>query len=166
MRNLDKYPITIDEAIQAVEKSILDHENSEKGKSQDEISIGSIHRWSLMTAVDIIKASKIQDDYSKVGNEYVLEVIQSMEDSIPGLIPMFYVTGSYERDMEESLNMRKQFNIPRPKIIQDNIDSIKNEYDAWGRWHDRRLKIHKNALKNNWSYWIGNKIGLPSCQFS
>lgn len=51
------------------------------------------------------------NSFEKVGKKHIKNLIDALESSQPGWVPMFYHTGSYETDLEEASRLRKEFGL-------------------------------------------------------
>lgn len=100
--------------------------------------------------------SKFED----IGRDYVIDQINGLELAKPGWLPMFYMTGSYEGDLQAAQQLRDKFEMPRPADVIARISSDKTE-------HTRRVAIaqaerdyHERMMREDWFYWIKHKLGF------
>ena len=96
------------------------------------------------------------DDFSDVGKKYVEGCIGEMENSLPGWVPMFYITGSYKGDIDQASALRSKFNMPRPQDTQDLIDKGLSDYELMVKQDADARAAHKHRMKTEWVYWLKN----------
>ena len=98
------------------------------------------------------------DDFSAVGKKYVENCIIEMEGSMPGWVPMFYITGSYKGDIDQASSLRAKFNIPRPQEVQDRINKALADYELRAKQASDSKALHESRMRTEWLYWLKNKF--------
>lgn len=103
---------------------------------------------------------KPRPDFSAVGRGYVAEQISGLEEAQPGWMPFFYLTGSFEGDIEAARNLRERFDMPRPKDVEAAISLAKTRYVERVAIAAAERDLHEARMRDDWLYWIGVRLGI------
>jgi hypothetical protein len=95
--------------------------------------------------------------FEEVGRSYIFNLIESLEESTPGLDPTFYLTGSYEQDINQATQLREAYGMPRPQEVKDLLDRneviIKKQNDYFD---SIRHKPKPSSFKEKATNWFLN----------
>lgn len=99
-------------------------------------------------------------DFEEIGKAQIIAMIDSLEESAPGWVPMFYHTCTYEGDIAEADRLRKEFDLPRPDDRQREMDQILASYEEDVREYKAKIEVHERRKQSEWLYWITCKLGF------
>jgi hypothetical protein len=98
--------------------------------------------------------------FEEAGRQHVINQIDELEASIPGLNPMFYFTLGFESDIEAASELRAAYGMPRPADIEAKISGLKTRYAAWEAEEQAKEDHHEYMMQTDWFYWGCKKLGL------
>ena len=99
-------------------------------------------------------------DFAAVGRQHVIEQIEALESSEPGLLPMFYMTCTYEGDIRAAELLRERFEMPRPAEVSARISAAKTAHVERVAIAAAEREVHERMMREDWIYWLGVKLGL------
>lgn len=99
-------------------------------------------------------------DFAAIGRQHVIDQIEGLEEAQPGWLPMFYMTGSYEGDIQAAEALRHKFDIPRPSEVSVRISQEKIKHTERMAIAQAERDHHERMMREDWLYWLGIKLGL------
>jgi hypothetical protein len=104
--------------------------------------------------------TKTMNKFEEAGRQHVINQIDELEASIPGLNPMFYFTLGFESDIEAASQLRQTYGMPRPAEIEANISGLRTRYAALEAKAQAYRDHHEHMMQTDWFYWICRKLGI------
>lgn len=86
------------------------------------------------------------------GISHLTSLLESLESSYPGMVPMFYHTGSYMGDKCEANRIRRMLGQPRPQEIEDRMTQWEEDFQRQVEESNAAFLAEQERKANRW--WV------------
>ena len=93
------------------------------------------------------------------GISHLSAMLESLESGPPGMVPMFYHTGSYAGDKCEANRIRKMLGQPRPQDIEDRMAGWEADFQRQVEESNAAFIAEQERKANRWWVRLLRKAG-------